>query len=67
MISIYAINKRRSSTSGELINVELMGLSTDDKPTELGDSLIDNGSMFVEMDTQKLFFYDLENEEWIGE
>ena len=65
MISIYKINKRRSSTSGDLLlNVELRGLSTDIKPTEIDGSVIDNGSVFIEIDTQKLSFYDLENEEW---
>ena len=26
--------------------------------------IIDNGSVFIEIDTGKIFFYDLENEQW---
>ena len=37
----------------------LFGLSTDDKPTTVG-----NGSAFVEMDTGKLYFFDAENTTW---
>lgn len=37
------------------------GLSTDSKPTEG----VANGSAFVEMDTSKLYFFDLENVTWI--
>lgn len=37
------------------------GLSTDTpKPTEG----VANGSAFIEMDTGKLYFYDLDNETW---
>ena len=36
------------------------GLSTDTKPVECG-----NGSVFVEMDTSLLYFYDAENAEWL--
>lgn len=36
------------------------GLSTDQKPTEG----IANGSVFIEMDTGKIYFYDLENTTW---
>ena len=41
--------------------VEYSGLSTDEKPTE--DLL--NGSVFFEIDTQDVYFFDEENEEWI--
>lgn len=37
------------------------GLSTDAKPTEN----VINSSVFVEMDTGKLYFYDQTNEEWL--
>ena len=40
--------------------LELRGLSTDTKPTEN----ISNGSVFIEMDTSKIYFYDAENKEW---
>lgn len=46
------------------ILVELRGLSTDEKPTEMSDKVIQNGSTFIEIDTGKIFMYDLENEQW---
>ena len=48
---------------------ELRGLSTDTKPTKFEDddktTYIDNGSIFIELDTSKIYFYDLENEQWL--
>lgn len=38
---------------------EYSGLSTDAKPTGVG-----NGSTFIEMDTSKVYFYDADGEEW---
>lgn len=68
MTTIYSIQSTKSGSEEDYVLVELRGLSTDTKPTELSDGkLIDNGSVYVEMDTQKIFFYDLENEEWKGE
>lgn len=64
MITIQKIENKRSVGENEAINVELRGLSTDTKPTEISDKIIDNGSVFVEIDTGSIYFYDLENEEW---
>lgn len=36
------------------------GLSTDAKPSEN----VANGSVFIEMDTSTIYFYDLENKTW---
>ena len=41
-------------------NVTFYGLSTDAKPTEG----VGNGSCFIEMDTGKGYFFDVENNEW---
>lgn len=41
-------------------NVTFYGLSTDAKTTEG----VGNGSCFIEMDTGKGYFFDLENNEW---
>jgi len=41
---------------------EFRGLSTDKKPTGLK---VGNGSVFVEMDTLKVFIYDKANHKWI--
>ena len=47
------------------------GLSTDTKPiisfTESGSNMnlpIENGSIFIEMDTKKVFVYDRQNSFW---
>ena len=44
--------------------VEIRGLSTDTKPTEVYNLKINNGSVFIEIDTGNIYMYDLENEEW---
>ena len=64
MITIYD-NKKVKKQNGEIkFLVELRGLSTDTKPTTIQNGVIDNGSVFVEIDTQKIVFYDGQNEEW---
>ena len=40
---------------------EYYGLSTDTKPTDG----VDNGALFVEMDTGKVFLFDTEGVEWL--
>jgi hypothetical protein len=40
---------------------EYSGLSTDEKPTDG----IGNGSIFVEIDTGKVYFYDAAGQTWI--
>lgn len=40
---------------------ELRGLSTDEKPI----NNIENGTVFFEMDTQKLYMFDAENKTWL--
>ena len=67
MISIRKKERERILGEGSIALVELAGLSSDTKPTEIGTTKIDNGSVFIEMDTQKIFFFDAENEEWKGE
>ena len=42
-------------------------MSTDTKPTKIGEKEIENGSVFIEIDTQKLFFFDADSKEWKGE
>ena len=45
--------------------MELYGLSTDEKPIEVfGHTAIPNGSVFIEIDTKKGYFYDAENKTW---
>ena len=64
MVSIYKRENLKTINNEIAANMELRGLSTDEKPTEINNIIIDNGSMFIEIDTGKLFLYDLENEEW---
>lgn len=64
MISIYKIENTKIKPEDDYISVELRGLSTDSKPLVIGGKNIDNGSTFIEIDTGKIFIYDLENELW---
>lgn len=65
MISIVKTDKVINTEEGQKITGELRGLSTDTKPTEIDEKIIDNGSVFVEIDTGKIFFYDLTSQTWM--
>lgn len=55
-----------SEAKGSLKPHEFFGLSKDVKPTELFNGVrIPNGSIFVEIDTKKIYMFDEENQEWI--
>ena len=58
MVSIFKTDNIKNTEEGRIIYGELRGLSTDTKPTTLGEDEIGNGSVFIEIDTQKLSFYD---------
>lgn len=58
MITMYKNNNVNNVESGNR-EVEYRGLSTDTKPTTA-----ENGSVFIEIDTQKIFIFDKENEQW---
>ena len=62
MISISSL--KASTQGGKYIIGELRGLSKDTKPTEMNGSEIPNGCVFIEIDTGKVYMYDLENEQW---
>lgn len=64
MVSIFKIHKQEILPTGVYGLVELRGLSTDTKPTEINGMKVDNGSSFIEIDTGKTIYYDLENTEW---
>lgn len=55
---ITIIKKESTTQEGNIL--EIRGLSTDTKPTEN----ISNGSLFIEINTGKLFLYDKQNEQW---
>ncbi len=54
------ITTQNSAIAGKGAAEKYFGLSTDTKPTEVA-----NGSVFLEMDTSKLYLYDAQNAEWI--
>lgn len=64
MITIYDTKNNKFEQEETFVIVELRGLSTDTKPTEINGKTINNGSTFIEIDTGKIYFYDLSNEEW---
>jgi hypothetical protein len=48
--------------------LDFMGLSDDTKPTVSFQGLeVTNGSTFFEMDTQNVYFYDKESENWLAQ
>lgn len=60
MISTIKTDIIKNEEEGKKMTGQLVGLSTDTKPTEN----IGNGTIFIEMDTKKIYFYDEENEIW---
>ena len=64
MVTINSIGNYKINPDDSYISAELRGLSTDTKPTKINDKKIDNGSTFIEIDTDKIFMFDLENEQW---
>lgn len=67
MVTISKNENTKIENNKRYILVELRGLSTDEKPLmydEELDSYIDNGSIFIEIDTGKIFFFDFENQLW---
>ena len=67
MVTIYNIKRNDLKNEGNYILCELRGLSTDTKPTQIEENIIENGSVFIEIDTQDVFIYDGENETWLPE
>ena len=65
MITIYNIKKNVFKEGKPYLLVELRGLSDDTKPTKINNSEIENGSVFIEIDTQDVYIYDGENKEWL--
>lgn len=46
---------------------QLRGLSTDTKPTNatIGTGIIPNGTVFLEMDTGKVYMFDYDGQRWL--
>lgn len=64
MVSIIKTDTIKNDDNKKILTGELRGLSTDTKPTTMDGNEIGNGSVFVEIDTQKIFFYDYESKTW---
>ena len=64
MTTIYSIQFEKNKEDKDYIICELRGLSTDTKPTKYGERYIDNGSVFIEIDTGKVSMYDISTETW---
>ena len=69
MISIYSTKKKSVKENGVYMTTEFRGLSTDTKPTTYTDEnanefIVDNGSVFIELDTGSVFGYDLDSQDW---
>lgn len=60
-------NQEKVQDRLDMTMLELRGLSTDEKPINKYKTLnIANGSIFIEMDTEEIFFYDEQTSVWVG-
>ena len=64
MITIVKTDEIKITEGERKVIGELRGLSTDEKPTKMNGATIDNGSIFIEIDTGNIFMYDLDSETW---
>ena len=56
------------TNKGSLTEMELWGLSGDEKPVEKWkNTSIPNGSLFVEIDTGNAYAYDKDGERWVAQ
>lgn len=62
MITIF--RKENVSTKGNEREIEIKGLSTDTKPTEINSKEITNGTVFIEIDTGDIYMYDAVSSQW---
>ena len=62
MVTIIDAKFQHYSDSGVAVNTyTIAGVSTDNKPTAED---VGNGSVFIEMDTSKVYFYDEADDAW---
>lgn len=64
MVTIYKTKKNTIRDKESFILSEFRGLSSDDKPITFKDSKVDNGSVFIEINTGHIYMYDLDSKEW---
>lgn len=59
------VTATRVEGNNERSTFAFKGLSSDTKPTGTwNDTIIENGSSFLEIDTQNVVFFDRENQTW---
>ena len=67
MITISHKGMKRDLEGKVRVILEIRGLSTDSKPVDILKNIyIDNGSVFIEIDTGDVFLYDMDSETWIN-
>ena len=67
MVTIYNIKKSEmiNHPNGEVFYLlQLRGRSSDEKPVEIENGTIENGSEFIEIDTGDVYLFDAVNKEW---
>lgn len=64
MLTILKKENVYDGTNDKKKEIEIRGLSTDTKPTVEDIGELSNGSTFIEIDTGKIYMFDLENSEW---
>ena len=64
MVTIYKVRQSVIDGKGKFL-IDYVGLSDDEKPSSVNGGTIENGSSFIELDTQKLYLYDQEHDEWL--
>lgn len=65
MVSIIKTDISKIEEDGKVFTGELVGLSTDSKPTSINGNQIGNGTRFIEMDTGKIYFYNEDANQWL--
>ena len=63
MITIYKKTNVYNAENDKK-EIELRGLSTDTKPLTVEGKDVPNGSVFIEINTGKIFLFDLDNKTW---
>lgn len=64
MVSIIKTDILKIDEDKRVFTGELVGLSTDTKPTTYGGNDIGNGSRFIEIDTGDFYMFDEESKTW---
>lgn len=64
MISMFKNSNTIATENGETKAIEFRGLSTDTKPTTFDGKKVQNGAIYLEMDSGKVYLFDAENEQW---